>query len=232
MPKTSKSFIVSLGGSLVVPDKVDSKFLKSFRNLIQNQIKKSRRFVIIVGGGKVAREYAKAAKDLGDLNPNDLDWLGIHATRLNAHLLRTVLKRHARPRIVTNPHNKSELSDSGFKVIVAAGYRPGFSTDYCATILAKQYGITELLNLSNIDYVYDKDPSKHKNATPQKFMDWKAFRKLVGNKWDPGLNSPFDPIAAKLAQKLKLKVAILNGRKFRNLESYLNGEKFEGTVIQ
>ena len=37
--------VISLGGSLIVPDEIDWKFLKAFRKLIINQIRKNKRFV-------------------------------------------------------------------------------------------------------------------------------------------------------------------------------------------
>lgn len=196
--------------------------------IVAAQVRVHKKFIIIAGGGKTARRYAQAARDLRMLNRDDLDWLGIHATRLNAHLLRTVFRRLAHPEIVTNPYRPQKTNKP---IIIAAGYRPGFSTDLDAVVLAHKYGVKTILNLSNIDYVYDRDPRKYKNANPLKRMNWREFRKLVGNKWDPGLNAPFDPVASKLAQKLGLKVVILNGRALSNLRNYFIGKPFRGTVI-
>ena len=75
-------------------------------------------------------------------------------------------------------------------------------------------------------------PKKFKNAVPIKNILWKDFRKIVGNKWEPRMNKPFDPIASREAEKLGLEVVILNGKKLKNFERYLNGEKFIGTVIR
>jgi uridylate kinase len=230
--KKSEKFIVSLGGSLIVPDEIDTKFLKGFKQVIEKNIKQGKQFLFITGGGRTSRRYSEAAKDLGELNTWDLDWLGIHTTRLNAHLMRTIFRKYARPRIITNPLNKSELKGGGYKILVAAGYKPGFSTDYDAVLLARHFKVKTVLNLSNIEYVYDKDPRKYKSARPIKNLTWKEFRKLVGNKWDPGLNAPFDPIASKLAEKLSLRVVIMQGKNIKNLANYLAEKKFKGTIIE
>jgi uridylate kinase len=116
--------------------------------------------------------------------------------------------------------------------MLAAGWRPGFSTDYDAVILGKYFGAKRVINLSNIDYVCDKDPNKFPEAKIIKEISWDDFRKIVGDKWDPGMNAPFDPIASKIAQEAQMEVAILNGRKIKNLEKCLNGEKFRGTLIK
>jgi uridylate kinase len=224
----NKRYIISLGGSLIVPDEIDTKFLKEFKAIIIGQIQRGHKFLLITGGGRTSRRYSEAAKALGDLNLDDLDWLGIHSTRLNGHLLRTIFRKVAHNRIITNPHRIEPAKEP---IIIAAGYRPGWSTDYDAVLLAKQYGAKVVLNLSNIDYVFDKDPKKFKNAKLIKQISWHNFRKIVGNKWDPGLNAPFDPVASKLAEKLKLQVVVMNGKKLENLKNFLSGRKFKGTVI-
>lgn len=223
-----KRIVLSLGGSLIVPGGVDVVFLKKFRKLIVDEIKKGKRFVIVCGGGKLNSEYNEASRKIVKLNNNELDWLGIHATRFNADFVRILFKDLAYKEITINPYQKVRT----FKpIIVAAGYEPGWSTDYDTTYLAKAYGSKKLINLSNIDYVYDKDPKKFKNAQPIKKIGWADFRKIVGNKWSPRMNKPFDPIAAKAAQKLGLEVIILNGNDIGRLKKCLDGKKFKGTII-
>ena len=116
--------------------------------------------------------------------------------------------------------------------MIAGGWKPGWSTDKDAVLLARNLGATELINLSNIDYVYDKDPSKFKDAKRIERINWPEFRNnIVGYKWLPGRNSPFDPVASGMAQKLKLRVCVLNGNNLAEVEKALDGRKFKGTII-
>jgi uridylate kinase len=223
-----KIYVISLGGSLVVPNEINIKFLSLFKNIIEKKIKENKKFIIIVGGGKTARNYQNAAKALTKVSNEDLDWLGIHATRINAHLLLTIFRKYANFRIIKNPKEKINFKE---KILVAAGWKPGFSTDYDAVLLAKTYGSDTIINLTNVDYVYDKDPNKFKSAKPFKEISWKYYLKLIEQKWIPGMSAPFDPIASKLAQKFKFKVVILNGKKIKNLKNYLENKKFTGTII-
>lgn len=226
--------IISLGGSLIVPDKIDWKFLKKFRKLIIKEIKKGNKFIIITGGGGTARKYQVAASKAANLTNDDRDWIGIHATRLNAQLIKTIFRQYTHPRINKNPRTKADLKihfSKGEGIMVAAGWRPGWSTDYVSVILAKRFKAQNLINLSNIEYVFDKDPKKYKNAKKIEKIKWSEFRKIVGNKWDPGLNMPFDPVASKLAQEISLRVFIAKGQNIKNFEKILKGEKFKGTVI-
>jgi uridylate kinase len=227
--KDKKIIVISVGGSLIVPEEIDTNWIKEFKAMIEKYISKGFRFILISGGGKTARKYQNAAKEISGLTSDDLDWLGIHSTRLNAHLIRTIFRQLAHPQIVKNPTEKIEFKE---KVLVAAGWKPGFSTDLDAVFLAKNFKVKKVINLSNIDYVYDKDPRKFSDAKVIKEISWEGFRKLVGNKWDPGLNAPFDPIASKEAEKLGLEVAIMNGKNLENIEDYLENKQFIGTIIK
>ncbi|MBI3036763.1 UMP kinase [Candidatus Woesearchaeota archaeon] len=225
-----ETIIISLGGSVLAPNQIDVDFLQRFRQLILRFVRDGRRFAIVCGGGKTAREYQGAASRVVHAVPEDLDWLGIHATRLNAHLIRTIFRGLAHAKVIKNPNEKIRLKGSE-RVVVAAGWKPGRSTDYIAVLLAKNLGAKTVINITNTDFVYDKDPSKFHDAKPLRMIRWKDFRRLTGiTKWSPGLNTPFDPVAAKVAEKLKLRVAVM-GKDLHNLESFLDGKGFKGTVI-
>ncbi|GAC1412313.1 MAG: UMP kinase [Candidatus Doudnabacteria bacterium] len=227
--KYKNTFILSLGGSLIVPNSIDSDFLKKFKAFLEAEVKKGNRFILVAGGGSTARIYRDAGIAVVKKMPiDDLDWLGIHSTRLNAHLIRTIFRNLAYAKIITHPHVKDRTDKP---IIIGAGYRPGCSSDYDAVLLAKTYGAQTVINLSNIDYVYDKDPKKQ-GAKKIERINWKDFRKIVGDKWDPGLHTPFDPIASKFAQKNHIEVLVLNGRDLNNLKDAIHGKKFNGTIIK
>ena len=165
------------------------------------------------------------------MTDEDRDWMGIHSTRLNAHLLRTVLRDHAYPRINTNPHDLEDFYVADDSVLIAAGWRPGFSTDYDAALLGKYLDVQRIINLSNIDYVYDRDPREYPDAKKYERMSWTDFRQLVGDEWSPGMNAPFDPIASKLAEAEGMEVAVLSGQDLENVSRYIAGDAFTGTLI-
>lgn len=221
--------IVSVGGSLIAPDEIDIEFVASLKDLITTHVAKGTRFVIITGGGKTARRYQQAAASLTPLTSEDLDWLGIHATRLNGHLLRTIFKDLAYPTVIKRFDEIDTATEA--PVIIAAGDRPGHSTDYDAVAIAETLGATSVVNLSDTDYIYDSDPHTNPNATPFKKIDWATFRTLIPETWDPGLSSPFDPIAAQKAQELGLEVAQINGKTLHSFDAYLANEDFTGTRI-
>lgn len=227
-----KIVIISVGGSLIVPNGgIDTAFLKNLNTFIRREVKKGWRFFLVIGGGNTTRHYQDAGKDvIGDITKEDVDWIGIHATRLNAHLIRTIFTDIAHPRIIENYDHK--LVNWKEPLVIGAGWKPGWSTDFDAVVLARDYNGKLIINLSNVYFVHDKDPRKHKNTRKIKHLSWAEMEKIVGPKWRPGMNAPFDPVATALAKKLGLKVVVTNGRDFSNLVNILEGRKFKGTLIE
>ena len=230
--KKKERIIISLGGSLLVPESIDHIFVANFKKFILAHLKLGYHFILVTGGGKTARKYIEAAGTVTKINNEDKDWLGIHATRMNAHLVRTIFREYAHPRINTNPHDLEDFYSAPEPILVAAGWRPGFSTDFDAVILGKYLDVKRIINLSNIERVYNKDPHIHSDAKPYDELTWKEFRKIVGNRWNPGMNAPFDPIASQMAEQEGMEVAVLNGGDLKNVTNYIAGKKFVGSVIK
>ena len=231
--QNEKTFILSLGGSLIVPSPgIDVIFLSAFEKFIRQKVKENFRFFIVCGGGTPARQYRDAAVSVcgKEIDNEDLDWLGVHTTRLNAHLLRTIFRDIAYDKIIK--HYDIIDKKAIHPVVIGSGWKPGWSTDYDAVLLAQDYRIGRLINLSNIDMVYTQNPYKYKNAKPIRRMTWNELMKLTGKYFSPGLSSPFDPIASQLAKSIGLRVIITNGKNIKNLDNILKGKKFVGTVIE
>ncbi|KKS04805.1 MAG: hypothetical protein UU82_C0007G0041 [Candidatus Nomurabacteria bacterium GW2011_GWC2_41_8] len=223
-----ETIVISLGGSLIIPENLDLDFLKDFKTLILAHVAKSRKFLIITGGGKICRKYQDAAKELGDASIEDLDWIGIASLRMNAELLRVIFGEYAHVQVI---NNLSENFSFNKPIVIGAAHMPGRSTDYDAVEGAVALGSKKIINLSNMDYVYDSDPKINPNAKKIEKISWADYRAIIPKKWTSGLNSPFDPIASEMAEKERMEVIIMNGRPIDNLAKCLNGEDFIGTKI-
>ncbi len=224
--------ILSVGGSIVAPDSPDTKFISKFKEAVTGYLEQDKRnqLVFIVGGGGPARQYQRAYREiLGEkADSTDQDWIGIMATRLNAELIRGVFREYCPHEVVTDPTSVTSFEG---RILVASGWKPGFSTDNDAVLLAENLGAKTVINLSNIAKVYSADPKKDPEAVPLDSLTWEEMRKLVGDKWTPGKNVPFDPVATKKAAELGLTVITAEGRNISNLEKILRGEPFSGTTI-
>jgi uridylate kinase len=156
------------------------------------------------------------------------DWIGVMATRLNAQLVKAVMSDRCLQDVVTDP---TAVKDIRGRVLVAAGWKPGFSSDYDAVLLAERFGADTVVNLSNIEKVYTADPKTDPSARPLDRVSWEDFRGMVGEEWVPGKNVPFDPVASRRAHENGTKVICAAGRNLENLEKILCGGDFTGTVI-
>ncbi len=224
--------VLSVGGSIIAPDKVDTVFLKKFKEAVVRYLEenKEERLIFVCGGGAPARVYQSAFREVNGASSGDEeDWIGIKATYLNAELVRALFSSYTDSPVVTNPTGDITFSS---RILVASGWKPGFSTDTDAVYLAKRFGGKKIINLSNIKKVYTDDPRKNPNAQPIDTITWRHFRQMVGDEWKPGLNAPFDPIASRLADEAGLSVICADGRNIENTIAILKGEKAEGTVIK
>ncbi|AFI31359.1 UMP kinase [Borrelia crocidurae] len=224
--------IISLGGGIINPNHINTTYIKNLKNLIFQWIKKehNRKVILITGGGKTAREYQDAYKQINPKFKNhELDEIGIMATKLNATLISKAMQPFCINDIISNP-----TEDFQFKgqILVASGWKSGFSTDYITVKFAEKFNSNEIINLTNIDQIYDKDPKKYNDAKGFKNITWNKLQNIVGKDWEPGSHLPFDPIATELALKLGIKAYILNGTDLTNLQKVFDkNDDFLGTIV-
>ena len=219
-----KTVVLSVGGSVIVQDTINVRFLQDFAALIRSR---SERLIIVVGGGGVCRMYQNAAEKAYTVSDYDKDLIGIATTHLNAQLMRCVLSSDAYEQVIVNPTLKVKTTK---RILVAGGWKPGHSTDTDAVELALLYGAKTIINVTNVDFLYDSDPRMNKHAKKIEQASWAELQKLVGKKWSPGMHAPFDPVATQRAAKAGLQLFLL-GPDVHNIKNALDNSKFAGTVV-
>lgn len=216
--------VISLGGSRILQDyEVDVNFLERFKKFINTYLDKGYKFGIITGGGTTASIYVNAAGKL-KFSDDQKDLLGIKSTKLNALLISFLLGKDVSDTFegVLNSINTQGLGIGGGTTI-------GHTTDLVASKLASEID-GEVLNLTDVAGVYDKDPRKNPDAELIKEMTWSEFLSLSGSDHKPALEFPFEPKAAELCSKEGIKVGITNSLK--EADKFLKGEPFRGTLIE
>ncbi len=227
--------VLSVGGSIVAPEGPDPVFVKAFVEMVKDFLNKNPddRLILVVGGGGPARLYQNAFREVTGTAANDgtdaADWIGIMATRLNAQYVKACFGDLCKEAVVTDPTVAKEFTG---KILVAAGWKPGFSTDNDAVLLAEKFNADTVVNLSNIEKVYTDDPRKNPDAKPLDTISWADFRKMVGDEWVPGKNCPFDPIASKKAESMGLAVICAGGKNIGNTRAILENKEYIGTTIK
>jgi len=223
--------VISLGGSLIAPSGVDAAFLKSFTEIVRGYLEEDgkRKLIVVCGGGSLAREYQRAYREIArEPSDSEQDWIGIQATWLNGELMRRLFTPYCVEPLVTDPESVSVFYG---RVLVAAGWKPGFSTDFDAVLLAKRFSADTVLNPTDVPRVFSADPRKDPQARPFDRMSWDEFKAVIGGEWKPGRNSPFDPVAARQAAEDRLKVVVCLGKDLVNFGKILRGGEFVGTTI-
>lgn len=212
-------YVISLGGSIINAGTIDIKLLKELKELLH---KSKNEFVIVCGGGKIARDYIKAGEEL-DVASVRLDEIGIKATELNAELVSAILG-------VRRAKNVEEAVSKD-RIIVTNGLFPGVTTDFDAVVIAGITNAEAVINLSNVPGIYDKDPRSNPDA---KFLSELSYETLINmaSKYElgKGANFIFDLAASKLSQRTKIKLVFIEGLK--ELELFINNKKFKGSIIK
>jgi len=228
MHRFADRVVIALGGSVIHPNRIDVVLIKRFRSLLAPFIKKRIRFVLVVGGGRLSRLLQEAVSKMRRISDKEKDWIGIQATKVNAHLVHIAFGKLADPRIV---EREDMLRSLRYPVTIASGWKPGWSTDYVAVRIADLLRVHEVVVAGKPAYVYDRDP-KHKKAKPLPELSWRAYTALVPRKWHPGLHAPVDPVAARLAKQKKITAVVVYGKDLANFARLLKGKKFKGTIVR
>lgn len=227
-----KTIIISLGGSLIIPNKIDTEYLTKFKKTILKNSKKYK-FVIVCGGGKTARNYIQGLENQNIKNTKLLQsHLGISATRLNARFMTNFFDSDANKGIPKNMKEIESLLKRNKVVFCGAlRYSSNQTSDSTTAKLANFFN-SNFINLTNVKGLYEKDPKKFRSAKFIPEISHKEFYKLTTKtKFQPGQHFVLDQTAAKIIKKYKIKTYIL-GEDIKQLDNLLNNKHFIGTEIK
>ncbi len=215
--------IISLGGSVIAPNGLRTEYIEKFRNFMDSL---AENLIVVVGGGKIARNYISAGRNLG-FDESFLDEIGIHATRLNAMLLITP---RTYPRVPITI-GEAIIASKTYKNVVMGGTEPGHTTDGVTLLLAERLRVDRVINITSVGSIYNKDPRMHSDAKIIPKMSYKAAKEMILNrKMDAGAKVPLDLLAIKIAERSKIKIYIVPDN-LDNLMKAVNDEFFQGTII-
>jgi len=221
--------VISLGGSLINGSgSIDRAFLKEFRGIV---LKSGESLGIVTGGGKVAREYAAAAMEFCG-NNFVADGVAVAATRMNAALVASLLGEAAHPQVFTD-FTKAAAALGKHRIVVMGGTIPGITTDTDSVLLAEAAGAKRIVNLSNVDGIYDSDPRENPNAKKYGKMTHAQLLEMAqrGDRRAPGTNFVFDVIACRLAARSGIELHFVGGKNVRELGDAIKGKKHSGTIV-
>ena len=210
------SIVISLGGSFLFDKKKDTALLFA-------ELKKlNEKFLVITGGGPIAREYIDFSKEF-NLNEKELHTVGIKCTHINAWVMSKAFKTD-----YTDEDPRKIKTNK--KITLTGGYLPGWTTDTCAAYAAVSTHSNVIFNMSKERGVYDKDPRKFSDVKLLKNVSFEKLYTLTKGKRVPGMNFIFDPLAAKICKKNGIAVVVTND--IGDIKRYLQKKEIEGTIIR
>lgn len=221
--------VLSLGGSMIVPEKIDSLWLDKFKHLIM-KLKNKYKFVIVCGGGFVAREYITLLKE-EHKSKKQQSLAGIAVTRMNARIMMQIFSDANKELPMEMKQVKSMLSKKDIVFCGALKYAPNQTSDGTAAKLAS-YIKTRFINITNVDGLYTDNPLKNKHAKFIAQISWADFeKKALKIKYKPGQHFVLDQSAAKLIKKERIPTYII-GKDLKSLQNLLKNKPFKGTIIR
>ncbi|MBO8174516.1 MAG: UMP kinase [Thermococcus sp.] len=221
--------VFDIGGSVLVPDKPDIDFIKKIAYQLV-KISEDHEVAVVVGGGKVSRDYIQAAKTF---TPNETfkDYIGIHITRANAMLLIAALGEKAYPFVVQDFRKAWEVIQLK-KIPIMGGTHPGHTTDAVAALLAEYLQADLLVVITNVDGVYDSDPRENPNAKKLRRITTAQLVEIaMQGESKAGGSSVVDALAAKFIQRGKIRTYVVGKNDTINLFDVIRG-KHNGTIVE
>ena len=220
------TIVFSLGGSVFNDKKIAQKYVTFFENLAKTQ-----QVGVVVGGGKLARKRITSIKRKGASEALQ-HMAGITATRDNAQKLCDMLK--SSNKVVCETFEEALEASFLNQIVVMGGTIPYVTSDTSTIVLADLLNAKKIINLSNVDYLYDKDPNKFKTAKKILKMNKTDFLEFVlkNDKRKPGEHFIVDLVAAFILEKVKAPLYIINGKNLNEVKNAISGKKFKGTVIK
>lgn len=219
-----------LGGSIIAPEAPDVGCVRSAAAAVRKLRALGHEVLVVVGGGKPAREFITAAHELRASRTTS-DLVGIDATRLNARLFIAALGRSASREPVKAYGDAIRELERG-RIPVMGGTRPGHTTDTVAAMLARASKSDLLVFFTDVGGVYTADPKVDPKAKKLERMTARELLKLVsGVRMEPGMKAIVDPVGARVIERSRISTLVLGPKELGRLPTILKGGKHSGTAV-
>ncbi|MEM2321244.1 MAG: UMP kinase [Candidatus Bathyarchaeia archaeon] len=221
--------VIRIGGSIIAsPPNPD--LMRRYVDLIKCLRDKGHEVAVVVGGGRLAREFIELARSLG-LPEREQDELAISVSRLFAQALSMMIGGYQWRGIpATVEEAVRTLRDRG--IVIMGGIRPGMTTDAVAALIASEVGADLIIKATDQDGIYTKDPRKYPDAKKLDKVSFEDLEKILAEgKHRAGIHQIIDPEAAHILKGKRIKTIVVNGFDPENILLAVSGIKV-GTLIQ
>lgn len=229
MVKKPRRVLLKLSGEVLAGGRdggIDQGALERLAKEIRDVVRAKVEVGVVIGGGNFWRFRDQAALGLDRVSSDNM---GMLATVMNALAMQDMLRKIGVDAIAMSalpvpsvldtytPRAARAACGRGEVVICAGGTgNPFFTTDSAAALRALELGCDVLLKATKVDYVYDKDPKKHKDA---RHFTTLSFQDVLAR----GLGV-MDLAAVSLCMEGKLPIVVFNLQKHGLLLRAVKGQ--------
>jgi uridylate kinase len=124
-----------------------------------------------------------------------------------------------------------EIADCSGRGVLMGGLLPGQSTNAAAALAAELVHADRLLNATNVDGVYDRDPNQPgaKKLDTVSITQLRAILARTGTR--AGEYELFDPVAIGVVERSRIETVIFDGTDPENLLRLFKGRKVGSTIV-
>ena len=220
--------VMRIGGS-VVASPINPALISRYIELLKDLKMQGHELAVVIGGGALARDFIKVAKNLG-LNESAQDEVAISVSRIFAQLLLKKLGELGCEAIPLTVEDAVKCLRGG-KVAVMGGLKPGMTTDTVAALIAEKVNADLVIKATDQEGIYDKDPKKHADAVMLKHLSFEELPNVFAeDKHKAGIHQILDSEAVKILKRKRVRVVVVNGFKPENILAVVKG-KHVGTMI-
>lgn len=219
-----KVLVLKVGGSIMYDQLLNINFdlFKRLKLWYYENRDQYSKIVFVTGGGGLSRTMQDRIAD--NIGGDDyLHSIAMSLTQTNATILASFIedKDIFVPKRLGNAY-EFLVSPEG-KTMVSGGLKVGWSTDMDAAIFADILEADRVHKISNIDYVYDKDPKEFFDAKAFKDMTWDKYFKLFdiveGEQHKPNHKMPLDVESAQFCSRKGISYMISGGKTLEEISS-------------
>ena len=220
--------VLRIGGS-VIASPINPALINKYMDVLKDLKMQGHELAVVVGGGALARDFIKVAKNLG-LDESAQDEVAISVSRIFAQLFLKKLGELCCEAIPLTVEDAVKCLQDG-KVAVMGGLKPGMTTDTVAALIAEKVNADLLIKATDQEGVYDKDPRKHADAVMLEHLSFEELSNVFAEgEHKAGIHQILDPEAVKVLKRKRVRVVVVNGFKPENIVAVVKG-KHVGTMI-
>lgn len=212
-----KDIVLKVGGSILYDHLLNVNFdlFKRIKKWYWDNKENFNRIVLVTGGGGLSRNIESKVSEYIK-NRDGIHDVAMSITQTNATILSSYLEdpQVFVPKTLGDAYEY--LNDNEKGNMISGGLKIGWSTDMDAAIFADILHTERVYKISNVDFIYDKDPKEFFDAKPIRDMLWSEYFEMFSISPDqelvPNAHIPVDGKCSIFCNKKRISFHVTGGK--------------------